>query len=167
MSSYILDTSVISAFLHSSHARHSEVRTAIQAVEHQSTLFLSAVSLAELSYGVEMTKAFGNADLPVLEQTLKRAYQYRVLDITKHTSLAYAKLKTNMAIKYLEKASRQGRPRWLEDWVDRSSGKKLQIDENDLWICAQAKERNLHVATLDKRMRRIEAADSEVHLQVL
>lgn len=167
MSSYILDTSVISAFLHSSHARHGEVRAAIHEIERKSRLFLSAVSLAELSFGVEMTKAFGNADLPVLEQTLKDAQQYGVLGITKHTSLTYAQLKTNLAIKYLAKASRQDRPRWLEDWVDRTSGKKLQIDENDLWICAQAKERNLFVATLDKRMRRIEAADSEVNLQIL
>ena len=114
-----------------------------------------------------MARVFGNADLPVLRQVLKNAYRYRVLGITKHTSSAYAELKANMAAKYLAKASVRGRPRWLEDWVDQTTDKKLQVDENDLWICAQTKERNLAVATLDKGMRRIEAADSDVHLHIL
>ena len=103
----------------------------------------------------------------MLKQVLKGAYQYRVLEISKHTSSAYAELKTNMAAKYLAKASLRNRRRWLEDWVDQTTDKKLQIDENDLWICAQTKERNLAVATLDKGMRQIEAADSDVHLHIL
>ena len=72
-------------------------------------------------------------------------HKHAVLEITRHTSAAYAELKAKLASKYLVKALRQNRPRWVEDWIDKATGKKLQVDENDLWICAQAKEceRNL------------------------
>lgn len=40
------------------------------------------------------------------------------------------------------------------DRIERS-GKNFQIDENDLWICAQAKERDLIVVTGDGSIRHL------------
>ena len=90
-----------------------------------------------------------------------------MLEVTRHTSAAYAELKAHLAGKYLIKALTKDRPRWVEDWIDRATGKKLQIDENDLWICAQAKERNLTVVTADRRMNRISNADRDVRLHMV
>jgi predicted nucleic acid-binding protein len=59
---------------------------------------------------------------------------------------------------------RKDRPRYIEEWVDKATGQKLGIDENDLWMCAQAKERNLVLVTADGRMKRIPNADPEVRL---
>ena len=167
MDGYILDTTALSAHLDPSHQKHSEVEAALGVMEDDSMLFLSAVSVAELAFGVRMAKAFGGADLPVIERMLATARTYEALPVTHHTSDAYAELKTNLARKYLAKASRRDRPRWVEEWVDKASGQKLQIDENDLWICSQAKERDLIVVTTDRRMRRIPDADDEVRLRVL
>jgi predicted nucleic acid-binding protein len=41
-------------------------------------------------------------------------------------------------------------PRWVEGWTDRVTAQLLQIDENDLWIAAQAVERNYVVVTSDQ-----------------
>ena len=116
---------------------------AIEALDPNSAQFVSAISLAELTFGVRMAEAFGGASLPVLQQMMVEARRYAVLDVTHHTSAAYAELKTNLAKRYLAKANRRDRPRWLEEWVDKTSGQKLQVDENDLWMCAQVKERDL------------------------
>ena len=43
----------------------------------------------------------------------------------------------------------------MEGWSDRVTGQLLQIDENDLWIAAQAVERNLVVVTSDPDFIRI------------
>ena len=104
---------------------------------------------------------------PDLRRELTRAHEYAVLKVTRHTSAAYAELKANLAGKYLIKSLTKDRPRWVEDWIDRATGKKLQIDENDLWICAQAKERNLTVVTADRRMNRISNADCDVRLHIV
>jgi len=62
---------------------------------------------------------------------------------------------------------RRDRPRYIEDWVDKATGKALAVDENDLWMCAQAKERGLIFVTTDARMRRIEDADPDVRLLII
>ena len=167
MDGYILDTSVLSAYLDPSHRRHSEADTVIKGLEQGSVLFLSTISLAELEFGVQLARTFSTGGLPTLEKMLKDAHGYPVLEVNHHTSVAYAELKTNLALTYLADASHKNRPRWIEDWVDKTSGKKLQVDENDLWICAQAKERALVVVTADRRMKRIPDADTEVRLRIL
>ena len=86
---------------------------------------------------------------------LADAEKYAVLDVTKKTAEAYSELKSFMAVTYLTNALRKRRPRWIEDWVDRATGQKLQIDENDLWQCAQARERDLVFVTADRRLQRI------------
>lgn len=52
--------------------------------------------------------------------------------------------------KYLAKILRRDRPKYIEQWVDRATGQKLGIDENDPSVCAQAKERDLgdHIEAL-------------------
>ena len=52
--------------------------------------------------------------------------------------------------------------------VSKISGKKLQMDENDLWMCAQAREKNLVLVTADKKMRDIVvAADTKTKFLLL
>jgi predicted nucleic acid-binding protein len=54
--------------------------------------------------------------------------------------------------------------RWIEDWVEIGSGKRLQVDENDLWICAQAKERDLVVVTGDTDIRQLASLDPDLKI---
>ena len=167
MSGYIFDTSVLSPLLDSSHSRHGDVRDAIGELDSHSTAFISTISLAELDFGISLAAIITGSISPTLQQTLRKAYGYAVLEVTKHTAAAYAELKANLANKYLAKALRNDRPRWVENWIDRATGQKLQVDENDLWICAHAKERNLTLVTADRHMNRIPNADSGVRLLVV
>ena len=60
------------------------------------------------------------------------------------------------------------RPRRVVDWVDKATGKKLHVDENDLWICAQAKERDLVFLTADRKIHeRVSDADPCVRFLLL
>lgn len=44
----------------------------------------------------------------------------------------------------------------------------LQIDENDLWICAQAREHNLTIITTDKKMvKRMSKADPALKFRLV
>ena len=169
MSGYIFDTNVLSALLDSTHSRHSDVRAAIGALDSRSTKFISAIAVAELEFGVYLAEVATGCASPELRRQLTKTHEYAVLEITRHTAAAYAALKARLAGKYLDRAlKRDKRPRWVEDWVDRATGKVLQVDENDLWICAQAKERDLTVVTCDRRMNRIANADvEEVRLHIV
>ena len=164
MDAFLLDTTVLTVCLDPSHQFHAEKIRALQALPGPSPRYVSAVALAELTFGADLVVALGKGDLPALREKIRKAREYGVLDITHHTSTAYASIKSKLAAKYLAKPLRRDRPRYLEDWIDRATGKALGVDENDLWMCAQCKERGLVFITTDQRMARIEAADSEVRL---
>lgn len=114
-----------------------------------------------------MCEAFAPAKLPTLRKVLVDVRAYGVLEVSRHTAEAYAELKTNLAKRYLKKANRRDRPRWLEEWPLNNRGQKLQVDENDLWLCAQAKERSLTLLTADGGMQRIADADGDVSLLLI
>ena len=126
--------------------------------------FISAIALAELGFGTNLAAAIGKGNLRALEAMIVRARSYAVLDITHHTAAVYAEVKARVAQKYLAKMLRKDRPKYIEEWVDKATGQKLGIDENDLWMCAQAKERDLLFVTADGRMKRISDADPDIRL---
>ena len=167
MDAFLFDTSVLSALLDPKHPYHAETQQWVNALDASAPRYVSVVGLAELSFGIKLAEAFKMGDLPTLMEINQQAQDYGVLDISKHTSDAYAELKANMAKKYLEGANRRDRPRWLENWVDKNTERRLQVDENDLWMCAQAKERGINFVTADKNTQRIADADPEVQLFII
>ena len=167
MTGYIYDTSVLSALLDAAHQRHPDIARSVASLPEDSSHFVSAVSLAELTFGVRMSEFFAPSRLPALEQMLIDARAYGVLEVGHHTAAAYAELKTNLAKRYLFKANRHDRPRWLEEWPLKNRGQRLQVDENDLWLCAQAKERSLTLLAADGGIQRIADADPEVALHLV
>jgi predicted nucleic acid-binding protein len=164
---YLLDTTVLSAYLDSTHRFHAETKRAIDALPEESPRYISVVVLGELTFGANLAVALRIGDAPALKEMIRRAGRYAVLDVTHHTAAAYSALRSNLAKKYLAKPLRRDRPRYIEDWVDKTTGKVLGVDENDVWIASHAKERALVLVTADGRMRRIEEADSEVRLLIV
>jgi predicted nucleic acid-binding protein len=164
---FLLDTTVLSAYLDPLHQFHAEKSRALDALPSDASRYISVVALAELTFGADLIVAIGKGDVPALRQMIRKARTYAVLDITHHTAAAYAELKSKMAAKYLASTLRRDRPKYVEDWIDKANGKALGIDENDLWMCAQVKERGLVFITTDRRMKRIEDADADVRLLII
>lgn len=164
MDAYLLDTTILSIYLDPTHPHYAEKSQSLAALPADSPRFVSAVALAELGFGTKLAAAIGKGNLPALEAMLVQASSHAVIDITRHTAFIYAEVKARIAQKYLAKMLRKDRPKYIEEWVDKATGQKLGIDENDLWMCAQAKERDLIFVTADGRMGRIPDADPDVRL---
>ncbi len=167
MDGYLLDTTTLSIYLYPTHQFHDEKKEALDALPADAPRYISVVALAELMFGVNLAEAIGRGDLPALRRMIERARDYAVLDLSHHTAAAYAALKAGLATRYLANVLRRDRPRYVEDWVYKATGKALSVDENDLWMCAQAKERDLILVTADARMKRIEDADPDVRLLII
>ena len=167
MDGYLFDTTTLSIYLDPTHRFHDEKKGALDALPADAPRYISVIALAELMFGVDLAGAIGRGDLPALRRMIDLARTYAVLDLSHHTAAAYARLKTTLATKYLANPLRRHRPKYVEDWVDKATGKALGIDENDLWMCAQSKERDLVLVTADARMQRIEDADPEVRLLII
>ena len=87
-------------------------------------------------------------------------------EVGRHTAEAFGYVKSSVALKRVDIQRRI--LRWVEGWSDSLTGQLLQIDENDLWIAAQAVERNLVVVTSDTDFTRVIAvAVPELRVQLV
>ena len=147
MDTYLLDTNLVSVLYDANRSKHGSVRQAIAAFDPRAPQLVSVVTVAELRFGLALSQAAGRP-LAHIEACLERADEHPLAEIGRYTGEAFAYVKSSVALKRLD--VRRRIPRWVEEWSDRVTGQHLQIDENDLWIAAQAVERNLVVVTGDR-----------------
>jgi tRNA(fMet)-specific endonuclease VapC len=111
---------------------------------------ISAITLGEIEYGLQVAR------IDTLKQEAFRVFISTnlpmVLDITKATRIDYGSLRASVFEKYASNARRRRglRP---EQLIDPVTSRELGIQENDLWIAAQALEYNLVLVTNDKMDR--------------
>jgi predicted nucleic acid-binding protein len=165
---YLLDTSILSCRYDTGHPDHAAVKAFLDGLPPDDLVFVSVVAIAEIQYGAALYEmAEGHASSAAMT-VLTGARSYNVREITRFTGREYGSIKANVAFKYLkEPMNKKRRSPWIEDWIDEYTGQALRINEGDLWMCAQAKERNLILLTRDKRMQRISDADITVAIQVI
>lgn len=126
---------------------HPAVVARIAALPEKAPLFVSPVTLGEMEYGYQ-------SQFPRDE---KREAEFRafvqtkvptVLPIDKHTAEAYGKLRAAIFNQFApgHLRTKKRRPCQL---TDHATATTLGIDENDLWIAAQAVQYNLVLVTSD------------------
>ena len=165
MKGCLFDTCAVSTLLNPSHKHHAAAKAVLAGLPNGALQFVSIVTIGEMEFGLKMAEQANSAHLVQFRsriETVKKAY--RILDMTKHTASAYAELKSQLALTVQRKANSQKLSRWLEDWIDANTGKQLQIDENDLWVAAQAKERDFTLVSGDEDMLRLSQVDATVRV---
>ncbi len=146
MDTYLLDTNLVSVLYDARRPNHPTIRQAVAALPPKSAQLVSVVTIGELRFGLALSRAAGQP-LTHIETCLARTEEHPLAQITRHTADAFAMVKSSVALARLD--VRRRIPRWVEGWTDRVTGQQLQIDENDLWVAAQAVERNYVVLTSD------------------
>lgn len=165
MEQILLDTNFVSVLFDPRRPSYAAVHARAQAFTKRDLVYLSAVVLAELRFGLEAAQRAGQ-DISHIRQTLAQAAAYPLAEVGRHIAEAYGDVKARLADHYLDLSRRT--PRWLENWQDRASAQMLQVDENDLWIVAQAVERDYLLVTSDQRLAdRFVPAISELRLSIV
>jgi predicted nucleic acid-binding protein len=165
---YLLDTCFLSALLNARHDNYEVAQRTNEAIQAGEPRYVSRITIAELTFGFLLDHAATGRPHPKATEILRRAENFKILEITNHTAVEYAEIRKKMAVTYLPTLLRSQRPRWIDQWPSRVRQETLQIDENDLWICAQARERNLVLLTSDRNMfDRFSKADPDIRFQVV
>jgi len=147
MDTYLFDTNLVSVLYDARRPNYAAVRQAVAALPPESAQLVSVITIGELRFGLALSRAAGQP-LTHIEACLARTEEHPFAQITRHTADAFATIKSSVALARLDIQRRI--PRWVEGWADRVTGQQLQIDENDLWIAAQAIERNYVILTSDR-----------------
>lgn len=144
---YLLDTSVASASWDKRAPRHDSIRERLEGLGG-ALVYVSVVSIAEVEYGLQVAPAI-NAGRQALVRNAMGTYT--ALRIDRHTAETYADIRADLFKLHAPK-DRRGRiaQTYVEDLVERTSGKELGIQENDLWIVSVAKQYNLIFVTADQ-----------------
>lgn len=146
---------------------HNAAKSAIDMMAGDDLQFVSAISIGEIRTGVVSVQRIHGRTPVYATKVLAEAQARSLLLINAHVAEAYGDLKAAMVSKFMPKSSRSKSPAHLEDWIDHATGKRLGINENDLWICAQGFERDLHVITCDTDFARVQEAEPRLALSVL
>lgn len=120
--------------------------------EHTPRLLISVITLGEIEFGYRVNPALGPADRRECLTFLAEQFPTR-LEVMEDAAAVFGELRMRLFDKYAprEKRKRGMRP---EQLIDPITSKELGIQENDLWLCAQAIAHDMVLVTNDA-MRRI------------
>ena len=151
---YLLDTNIISAWFNESKKGHGNLLTNIDSKPGKSPLLISSITLGEIAYGHYTESPVGLTEIQkkynrfVEERFPSQLYRKNV---SRHTAGIYGQIKAMVFEKYSPRTSRTKVKRLHQlDFPDDIEEYGQNIQENDLWVAAQALEWNLVLVTADK-----------------
>ena len=152
---YLLDTSVASSSWDRGSPNHDETLRRLSLLK-DGLVYVSAVSLGEVEYGLATAPRIDGSRQASVRTAMG---SYRVRNVDRHTAEIYGKIRGDLFEKFAPRVRRVRRTaRRVEDLVERTTGKELGIQENDLWILSTAKQHNLILVTRDRMRRLVDVA---------
>lgn len=158
MRGYLLDTNIISYWFQPETSENRNVVTHIGGLDEGTPLRVSAITLGEIEFGHRVAPTAGSPIQAQFNQFVQTQLP-DVLDVRRTTRTYYGQIRARLFKKYAPQHGRKAlRP---EQLVDPVTAKTLGVQENDIWIAAQALEYNLVLVTHD-RMTRLREAVSDI-----
>lgn len=147
MPGYLIDTQTIAHWFDGTSGRFPFVKAHADQRAADSPLYVSSITLGEISYGHASNPAgAGSKRKEFLEFVRTRLPQ--VLEISRHTAEPYGRVRARLVERFVPRKG-WGNKRRAEQLYDPVAARELGIDENDLWLVAQAIERNLVFVSAD------------------
>lgn len=148
MRGYLLDTNIVSYWFDGQSSQNRNIVDRIRSLPESSPLFVSAISLGEIEFGFRVR----HEENFEFEREFRRFIQEKlpiVLNVTRTTRSSYGLIRAELFDRYAPWHKRGKRPR-LGQLTEPVSELELGIQENDVWIAAQAMEHNLTLVSNDK-----------------
>lgn len=152
---YLLDTNVFSWYLRLRQGYASpeteKLRDHLQGIAEDSRLFLCVIDISEVEFGLNVAPYRDVEKQKLVRESLTA---FPVLEIDENVAHAHAMLRARL-FDYCAPKKRKHRgleKKRIEEWLDPTTSKELQCQENDLWITAVAYGMKLVLVTHDKKM---------------
>ncbi len=150
MDGYLLDTNMLTYLFDGGSPQHPAVMSHFTAMPADMPVFISAISLGEVEFGHRWESEHETLIQRKFNAFLRDIFPL-VLDVRDSTRFWYGKIRASLFQQYRPRAAK--RPKWPEDLLDQATAKALGVQENDLWLTAQALENNRVLVTNDRMAR--------------
>ncbi|MCW5776139.1 MAG: hypothetical protein KIS87_06850 [Phycisphaeraceae bacterium] len=158
MRDFLLDTQTIRYWHDSGCAQHaavignvSSLRQLSASLEVKPKLLVSVVTLGEIEFGHRVALA-PNPAAQAAYMKFVEAELPGPFELSTDATAMYGELRTRLFNKYAPGDKRKPKMR-PEQLVDPATAKDLKIQENDLWLCAQAMAHGMVLVTNDRMMQ--------------
>lgn len=162
MHTFLIDTCIWSYWFDNKRQEHTAIINHAQKLPADSILGISIITWGEIAYG---QKVGSLEEAPIQSKYVQfiTAQRPKSFYIDIHTAKMYGELRALLFNKYTPREKKRVlRP---EQLINPVTSKELGIQENDLWIAAQAMARNLILVTSDKLSRIHEVAGDELQIE--
>jgi len=153
---YLLDTNIVAYWYDTSRSEHAQIVDRVNAVKRPDPiakyvprLYVSVITLGEIEYGYRVAAAPDAAKQVEYARFVREQCPERLAMIDE-VAEQYGELRAWLFNNCGPKAKKSKGKR-AEELVNPTTGKELGIDENDIWIAAQAKTHNFVLVTHDSR----------------
>ena len=171
MRDFLLDTQIIRHWYDKGCPQHAPVvgnverlRTLSASRDPKPKLLISVVTLGEIEFGHRVQVSDYAAHNEERSRFVREQLPER-LDVLQDAVTAYGELRMRLFNKYAPGEMRKPKMR-PEQLVDPATALALQIQENDLWLCAQAIGHDMVLVTND-RMRPIRDVATGMHPELI
>ena len=164
MPDFLLDTQTIRYWFDDLSPFHEAVRKSTAALPPESHVCISAITLGEIEHGITINAAGMGGRLDKYRRFIRDRLP-RIVPVSRHTAEPYGWVRAKLADRFPPRGGWSKKKR-AEQLYDPVAAREFGFDENDLWLVAQAVERNLVFVTND-RMARIREAVREVQPEFL
>jgi len=134
---YLFDTCVVRRW----YGKSAAVAASVKAIPDDDLIYISAITIGEIEYA-HTNIASQPEEQAKFREWIAKTFEIPELVVSKDTGWEYAAFRRMLFSKF----DRKGK--YAENCED-CLGSKVGVDENDLWLVAQAKERNLTFVTID------------------
>jgi tRNA(fMet)-specific endonuclease VapC len=156
LADYLLDTMIIRYWYDEDCPEHEKVIARVKSILHPDPqtlyvprLYISVVTLGEIEYGHRVTPTIGaSIQAEYLKFVNEQCPEPR--EITRHVGEHYGTLRAWLFNTFSDKKKRT-RAKRPEELVCPTTARELGVQENDVWIAAQAITFNLTLVTHDFR----------------
>lgn len=157
---YLLDTNILSYWINERSEFHERVAERIASVPEDVPLFMSAITWGEIQFGWHRRnkEPIPDGNRRVFDQV------FAEMPVTHKTDRYYGQLKARLFERFAPRDIK-ARSLRLGLLLDPVAGEVLGVDENDVWIAAQAVESKLVLVTNDK-LTRIRESAAVLDLQI-
>lgn len=156
MADYLLDTNIVAYWYDASRCEHAQVKNRVNVVKQPDPiakyvprLFVSVVTLGEIAYGHRVAHTPDAARQAEYARFVREQIP-EVLEMTNDVADQYGELRAWL-FNNCGPTTKRSKVKRAEELVNPTTGKELGIDENDIWIAAQAKAHNIVLVTHDSR----------------
>lgn len=129
-------------------------------IPKESKIFFCSITIGEIEYGYQVSPPHMKNDILLICNYLQGQMIINIdQNIARET---YSILRAKLFEKYAPKSGKKKKR--VEEWMDPTTSKQLQIQENDVWISAVAMNLNLILVSEDKlnAIRSVTKGDLEI-----